>query len=75
MVLLESLAGTGHKITRIKPKGSEKLEMLFTDPFGEKLYSSMLQLFIYGHYVVEQLKIIKTKYACNFQVSMRLNRD
>lgn len=36
MVLLESLAGTGHKIIRIRPKGGDKLEMLYKDPFVDK---------------------------------------
>jgi hypothetical protein len=35
MVILESLAGTGHKIVRLKPKGSDKLELVFKDPIGK----------------------------------------
>ena len=38
LVMLESLAGTGHKIVQTRPKqATEKLEMIWFDPFGEYL--------------------------------------
>ena len=38
MVLMESLAGTGHKLIRIRPKAAEKLEFLYKDPWGKLHY-------------------------------------
>ena len=38
MVLMESLAGTGHKLIKIRPKASEKLEFLHRDPWGKQLF-------------------------------------
>jgi len=36
--MLESLAGTGHKIVQTRPKqATEKLEMIWFDPFGKYL--------------------------------------
>ena len=34
VVVLESLAGTGHRLFRQRPKVAEKLEFLYHDPFG-----------------------------------------
>ena len=41
MVLVESLAGTGHKLVRIRPKASEKLEFLYKDPWGKPFVSKL----------------------------------
>ena len=38
MVLMESLAGTGHKLIRIRPKTDDKLEFLYKDPWGKLFY-------------------------------------
>ncbi len=35
MVLLESMAGTGHKVIRMRPKLAEKLEQIGFDPHGK----------------------------------------
>ena len=42
MVLMESLAGTGHKLIRIRPKTDDKLEFLYKDPWG-KLFDFLSQ--------------------------------
>lgn len=34
MVMLESMAGTGHKYVRLRPRLADKLERLFYDPIG-----------------------------------------
>ena len=34
LVLMESLAGTGHKVVRVRPKAAEKMELLHHDPIG-----------------------------------------
>ncbi|KAL4237450.1 hypothetical protein ACF0H5_002167 [Mactra antiquata] len=46
MVICESLAGTGHKVNRIKPKGTDKLEFLYKDPLIEQvvLYRELKKL-------------------------------
>lgn len=38
LVLCESMAGTGHKINRLKVKGTDKLEFLYEDPYGKILF-------------------------------------
>ena len=35
MVMLESLAGTGHKMVQLRPKIGEKMEKIAFDPYGE----------------------------------------
>lgn len=35
MVLMESMAGTGHKLIKIRPKLGDKLEVINFDPWGE----------------------------------------
>jgi len=36
MVMLESLAGTGHKYVRLRPKLADKLERVMFDPVGKR---------------------------------------
>ncbi|GFO03822.1 39S ribosomal protein l33, mitochondrial [Plakobranchus ocellatus] len=36
VVMLESLAGTGHRLFRQRPKVGEKLEFLYRDPFVQE---------------------------------------
>ena len=35
MVMLESLAGTGHKLVKLRPKLGDKMETIAFDPYGE----------------------------------------
>ncbi|XP_076464322.1 large ribosomal subunit protein bL33m-like [Babylonia areolata] len=46
MVLLQSLAGTGHKVIRLRPKVGDKLEMISFDPYVQKsvLYREMKKI-------------------------------
>ena len=41
MVLLESMSGSGHRIIKIRPKLSEKLEILYFDPLGRFVCTSV----------------------------------
>jgi len=36
VVMMESLAGTGHRVFRTRPKTAEKLEFLSFDPFVQQ---------------------------------------
>ncbi|KAK7477468.1 hypothetical protein BaRGS_00031292 [Batillaria attramentaria] len=47
MVVLESLAGTGHKLIRLRPKVGEKLEEIAMDPyvFGVHIIVQLILLF------------------------------
>lgn len=40
VVMLESLSGSGHRLTAIRKKTEEKLEKYSFDPWGKVLYSS-----------------------------------
>ena len=37
MVVLESLAGTGHKLVKLRPKIGDKLEQIAFDPYGKSI--------------------------------------
>lgn len=67
LVLLESLAGTGHKILRIRPKGGDKIEMLYKDPFVDQtvLYKELKKIKTISSWQIELL----FQYFVNFLVS------
>ena len=61
--MLESLAGTGHKLFRQRPKVAEKLEFVYFDPFGKYILLLLFHSFEYSMQCKQlNKKVCKTKY-------------